>query len=243
MITRLAGNNILVIDRSQIESSRISEGFKALGANAFTANDQVKSTALQQRWDIDIIVCDISFLSDLGEVVAPQPTGCQAKNSPLLFVYGQSSLVHPKLMETKGVIKYFSGVINPHEVAPLISSYLYDAKKHLEQLAASSVAREISFILQNGIETFTLEVSEFFEDGLIAEFIGGMTGDMGSLTIFFPDAAVQRFAVRFERKFEESDIIKLKLLWRDRERWMALLKTVDQRQKQIIDFLTASSGK
>jgi hypothetical protein len=243
MITRLAGNNILVIDRSPKEAARISEGFKALGANVFAACDQVRSKALQQRWDIDIIVCDVSFLSDLGEVVVAQPIGGQAKNSPFLFVYGQASFVHPKLMEAKGVIKYFSGVINPHDVAPLMSAYLYDAKKHLEQLAESSVAREISFILQNGIETFALEVSEFSADGLVAALVGGMTGETGSLTVLVPDAAVQRFAVRFERKSGEGDIIKLRLLWRDRERWMALLETVDQRQKQIIDFLTASSGK
>lgn len=243
MITRLAGNNILVIDRSQKEAGRISEGFKALGANVFFATDQVKSTALQKRWDIDIIVCEISFLSGLGEVVASQAAGAQAKNSPFLFVYGQASLVHPKVMVAKGVIKYFSGVLNPIEVAPLISAYLYDAKKHLEQLSESSVAREISFILQNGVETFALEVAEFSDEGLMATLIGGIVGETGSLTVLVPDSDVQRFAVRFERKSGEGDIIKLKLLWRDRERWAALLKTVDEKQKQIIDFLTASSGK
>lgn len=243
MSIRLAGNNILVVDHSLKEATRISEGFKALGANVFTALDQVKSTALQQRWDIDIIVCEVSFLSGLGEVVASQAPGAHGKSAPLLFVYGQASLVHPKVMEAKGVIRYFSGKINPNEVASVISAYLYDAKKHLEQLAESSVAREISFILQNGVETFALEVSEFSEDGLIATLMGGMTGETGSLTVLVPDSSIQRFAVRFERKAAEGDIIKLKLLWRDRERWTALLKTVDQRQKQIMDFLTASSGK
>lgn len=242
MKTRLAGNNILVVDRVRKEALRISEGFRALGANVFTATDEVKSTALQQRWDIDIIICDVSFLSGLSEVVAASPGG-HTKSSPLLFVYGQAFLVHPKVLEAKGVIKYFSGVIDPSVVASLMSAYLYDAKKHLEQLAESSVAREISFILQNGIETLALEVCEFSDDGLMASLNGGMDGETGSLTVLVPDAAMQRFAVRFERKTGEGDIIKLKLLWRDRERWMALVKTVDQRQQQITDFLTASSGK
>jgi hypothetical protein len=242
MITRLAGHNLLVLDPAHREAVRLCEGFKALGANVFMATDQVKSTALQQRWDMDIIICDVSFLGGLSEVVAASPGG-HVKSSPLLFVYGQSFLIHPKVLEAKGVIKYFSGVLRPSEAAPQISAYLYDAQKHLEQLAESSVAREISFILQNGVETFALEVSEFSDDGLMASLMGGMTGETGSLTIVHPETGAQRFAVRLERKMGENDIIKLKLLWRDRERWLALLKIVDQRQKQIIDFLTASSGK
>jgi response regulator RpfG family c-di-GMP phosphodiesterase len=243
MTVCLAGHNILVLERSQKEALRISTEFKSLGANIFVAQDQVKSLALQQRWDIDIIICDISFLNGLGEVIAPQRAGGQSKSSPLLFVYGQASLVHPKVIEAKGVIKYFAGMISPKEVASTISGYLYDAKRHLEQLAESSITREISFVLQNGIDTFNLEVSDFSDDGLTVSQLGSVSGETGSLTVIIPEGVAQRFAVRVERKSTEGDIIKLKLLWRDRERWMDLLKLVDHRQKQIIDFLKASSGK
>jgi|GEM_PF-3377349 len=243
MTVCFSGHNILVLESSKKEASRISLQFKSLGANIFVAHDQVKSLALQQRWDIDIIICDVSFLNGLGEVIAPLRAGTSSKSSPLLFVYGQASLVHPKVIEAKGVIKYFPGVINPKEVASTISGYLYDAKRHLEQLAESSITREISFVLQNGLDTFNLEVSDFSDDGLTAALPGGMTGDTGSLTVLVPETGAQRFAVRVEPKSTESDIIKIKLLWRDRERWSALLTLVARRQKQIIDFLTASSGK
>lgn len=243
MTVCLAGHNILVLERSPKEALRMSQEFKSQGANVFVAQDQLKSLALQQRWDIDIIICDVSFLNGLGEVIAPQRAGVHSKSSPLLFVYGQASLVHPKVIEAKGVIKYFAGVINPNEVASTISGYLYDAKRHLEQLAESSVTREISFVLQNGVDTFNLEVCDFSDDGLTIGLLGSMNGETGSLTVIVPELGAQRFAVRVERKSTEGDIIKLKLLWRDRERWIELLKLVDHRQKQIIDFLTASSGK
>ncbi len=243
MTARLSGHNMLVLERSQKEANRLAKGFKELGANVFVANEQVKSLALQQRWDFDIIFCDISFLNSIGEVIAPQAAGGNGKSSPLLFAYGQAALAHPKLLEAKGVIRYFSGVINPNEVAPCISGYLYDAKRHLEQLSESSIAREISFVLNNGSETFTLEVSELSDDGLMTSLPATVAGETASLTVLVPEGAAQRFAVRLERKSPENDIIKLKLLWRDRERWVALLKMVDNRQKQITDFLTASSGK
>jgi len=239
----LSGHNILVLDRSQSDLKRIVQGFKSLDANVFEASQLKSGHVLQKRWDIDIIICDVSFLTEMGDVVAASGREGTTKSSPLLFAYGAGTLVHPKLLDAKGVLKFFAGSINPVDAAPMISGYLYDAKKHLAQLAESSIPREISFILQDGASTFPLEVIELSDEGLGVAALELIVSETASLTVVVPDKGGQRFSVRLERKTPGDDTIKIKLLWRDRERWAALLKVVDGKQKQILDFLTASSGK
>jgi hypothetical protein len=178
----------------------------------------------------------------MNEVILMLGKESAAKSSPLLFSYGSGTLVHPKLLDSKGVLKFFVGSINPEQVAPMISGYLYDAKKHLAQLTETAPA-EISFILQNGASTFPLEVIELSNDGISIQSLDLGASETASLTVVVPERGGQRFSVRIERKAPGDDTIKIKLLWRDRERWLALLKLVDGRQKQILEFLIASSGK
>lgn len=241
---KLAGHNVLIIEKLEEGSRDLAQSFKQGGGNIFIANDHVQALALQHRWDIDIILADVAFLSGMGEVVAHDANRVTSKNPPLLFVFGTKQSVHPSVLSAKGVLKFFTLPISVDLVTQEIGSFLYDARKHLQRLNESSGQSQIRILLQNANKTYQIEVSEFFEDGLIAQ--NNEIDDESqtySLTIFIPELDILRFAVRIDQKTKEGENFRVKVLFRDKDRWGHLIDTLNKRQSSINNFLLASSGK
>lgn len=244
MTTSFAGYNILVIEASKTEAQTLQGKLSLAGANVFVAHDNFQARALQQRWDIDIILCEISFLTGMSDVVVSPVNAQSVKPSPLLFVFGTRMSVHPQTFISRGAVRFFSKPIDFNEITKVIGSYLFDPKKHVEQLTEENQFSQIMFILQDGQETNTIEVSEFSDDGLSSNFDSEkLKSDVASLTVLLPGRVPARFAVQVDRRVSNGHNLKLKVLIRDRERWTALIEQIDSRQKEILNFLMASSGK
>lgn len=241
---KLAGHNVLIIEKSEAASRDLVQSFKQGGGNIFVAHDQVQALALQHRWDIDIILSDVSFLSGMGEVVAFETNRLTSKNSPLLFVYGTKQSVHPSVLTAKGVLKFFTLPISADLVTQQIGSFLYDARKHIQRLSESSSQNQIRVVLQNATDTYSIEVSEFLDDGFLAQSIDICDqAQTYSLSVFIPEADVLRFAVRIDQNGKEGENFKVKILFRDKDRWGQLLDILNKRQSSINNFLLVSSGK
>ncbi|MBY0518697.1 MAG: hypothetical protein K2P81_17435 [Bacteriovoracaceae bacterium] len=245
MKTSLAGYNILLIEPLKFEAKRLEKDFIRLGANVFTALDIVQGLALQKRWDIDVILCNISFMTGLADVVSKEAVVNEGKGSPLLFAFGPNLSVHPSSMTSRGVLKFFSFPLDTSLISDGIAKFLFDPRVHLEHLAKDALqVPSITFVLQNGIKTWNLEVHEFTDEGLTAildeENYGG---DTGSMTVLVPGNDLKRFAVRVEKKTDDVNCFKLKVLMRDRDRWLALLSVLENKQSEINSFLLTSSGK
>ncbi len=244
MNTSLAGYNILVIESVKSEAQLFQTKLSQAGANVFVANDNFQARALQQRWDIDIILCEISFLTGMSDVVVSPLNAQSVKASPLLFVFGSKMSIHPQTFVSRGAVRFFSKPVDFNELTNVIGSYLFDPKKHVEQLTEENQFSQIMFILQDGQETNTIEVSEFSDDGLSSNFdSGNIKSDVASLTVLLPGRVPARFAVQVDRRASSGHNLKLKVLVRDRERWTGLIEQIDTRQKEILKFLMASSGK
>ncbi len=244
MNTSFAGHNILVVEANKADAQLLQTKLAQAGANVFVAHDNFQARALQQRWDIDIILCEISFLTGMSDVVVAPMNAHSVKASPLLFVFGARMSVHPQTFVSRGAVRFFSKPIDFNELTNVIGSYLFDPKKHVEQLTEENQFSQIMFILQDGQETNTIEVSEFFDDGLSSTFDSTkLKSDVASLTVLLPERAPARFAVQVDRRASSGHNLKLKVLIRDRERWTALIEQIDSRQKEILNFLMASSGK
>lgn len=244
MTTSFAGYNILVVEASKSEAQVLQAKFSQAGANVFVAHDNSQARVLQQRWDIDIIFCEISFLTGMSDVVVSPLNAQSVKPSPLLFVFGTRMSVHPQTFMSRGAVRFFSKSIDFNEITKVIGGYLFDPKKHMEQLAEENQFSQIMFILQDGQETNTIEVSEFSDEGLNSNFDSSVIkSDVASLTVMLPGRVPARFAVQVDRRASSEHNLKLKVLIRDRERWTGLIEQIDSRQKDILKFLMASSGK
>jgi response regulator RpfG family c-di-GMP phosphodiesterase len=239
-----AGYNILVIEESKADAQLFQAKLVQAGANVFVAHDNLQARALQQRWDIDIILCEITLLTGMSDIVVAPINAHSAKASPLLFVFGNRMSLHPQTILNRGAVRFFSKPIDFNELTSVISSYLFDPKKHVEQLTEENLFSQMVFILQDGQETNAIEVSEFFDDGLSSTFDSTkLKSDVASLTVLLPERTPARFAVQVDRRASSVNNLKLKVLIRDRERWAALIEQIDSRQKEILNFLMASSGR
>lgn len=239
---KLSGHNILVISDSG-SAQLMQQEFKQLDGNIFWANDHVQALALQHRWDIDIILSDVSFLSGMGDVIA-HDSQKNNKKSPLLFVFGNKQSVHPNVLNSRGVLRFFAFPIEVSSIVQGISSFLFDPKKHMEELKKPLCQSQIRVLLQCGKQTNQLEVSEFVVDGLSASFENyQIESEVCSLSIFIPEEGFYRFAVRVEENASEQNSYKVKVLYRDKERWSLLLEMLKGRQEEINNFILASSGR
>ena len=245
MKTSLAGHNVLVVVKSKKAALSLSEGLKILGANTFLAHDLIQGQSLQDKWDIDLVIADMTFLTALGDLVSQDPNRWTAKSAPLVFGYGKSDTRSASLTRTRGVLRVFETHMSVAKIAAGIRHFLFDPKEHIRSMADGEKVKQISLILQNAAQQWTLEAQQLSKDGLSAYVEGTLPqGETAVLTVVFPDAELtQRFAVRVEKVSEGKENVRLKVLFKEQEHWKELLSMIEARQTAIDTFLLLSSGR
>ncbi len=242
MKSSLAGYNVLLIVEQQSAAIAVlSQGFSDAGANVFTADGVAGAKELQGRCDFDLVLAAASFLEGVGEdLVLDRGPG---KTAPLLFAFGSVGPARQKLFKARGVLKIFPPGASATAMAKDILPYLFDPKEHFLRLSRADEARQITLLWQDGAGQSGLEVHLMHFDGLTARPDRVPEGETGVLTVSFPREDGQethRFAMRAE---VQGDVFRFRVIYKERERWQGFLRALEDRQKEITEFLLASSGR
>ncbi len=243
-MTKLAGHNLLIIEPNAPRAANICQFLTNNGANVFVATDIVQAQALQQKWDIDIVLGHEKFLEEVSDPVVRELRPDPFKNPPLLFVYGEKRAVSPQRMSARGVLLYFSLPLDLSLIVKEIGHFLYDPWKHIKQLGQSELEKQIRLLLQKGETIEELQVPEFLEDGMTlgADVALALDGAL-TLSICLPNSKTLRFAVSAQAPRGGEDGPRLKVQARDLDRWRWFLDHLKRQQSSIDNFLKASSGK
>ncbi len=245
MKASLAGHNVLVLFATQARCDAMAEGFSQLGANVFSALTALKAAEIKVKWDIDIVVCEPSFISGVGEKAAFSAARWSGKSAPLLFACGVEVATQRRQLNEMGMLKIFAPDATAAQIADGIVPFLYDPREHLRELAAVNMVRQISLMLQNADGKWPVEVNDWNEDGAEAHVENLVPAEStGVLTVVLPDpkeTRTMRFAVRWE--VCEDSQVRFRILAKDRARWADLIAQVEARQSTINQFLLASPGR
>lgn len=244
MKTSLAGHNILLVDKSKKSAAELIDGFKTAGANIFFAEDMRKGQDLQDQWDIDIVVAEMSFLLELGDAATKKPGRFSAKSAPLLFGFGKNARL-TNILQTRGVLCAFDDKVTTKSMVEQIAKYLFDPKAHILAMTGADQIKQISLVLQNAVGKWDVDVQELTQEGLSGSIAGKTPqGETAVLSILFPDhEQAMRFAVRVETITKGTENILLKVLYKEQERWKDFLRMLEAKQFEIDQFLLMSSGR
>lgn len=243
----LAGYNILVVDKNKQEAQRIADGMTLAGANLFVANDLLQAQNLQDQWDIDIVISNISFLVGLGDLVSMDANRWSGKSAPMTFGFGKKHPEDSAVLQTRGVLAIFDSKSTTEDFINGMKKYLFDPKEHIKTMASADQAKQISLILTNATNQWMLEVQQLSDLGLTA-FVDGdfPNGETAVLTVCFPEEMATptfRFAVRLEKVSTGKENLRLKILHKEKNRWKELLSLIATKQVAIDNFLLMSSGR
>lgn len=243
----LAGHNILLVEKNKQTAQKISDGMTEAGANLFVAHNLLDAQKLQDQWDIDIVISEISFLVGLGDLVSMDSNRWSGKSAPMTFGYGKKRYEDKSILQTRGVLEVFDLKASTEDFILGMMKFLFDPKEHIKNMASADHAKQISLILTNASDKWILEVQQLSDDGLTAFVEGDLpVGETAVLTVCFPDEIKSpdfRFAVRLEKISDKKENLKLKILHKEKNRWKEFLSLIATRQVAIDNFLLMSSGR
>lgn len=241
----LAGHNILIVDADKKAAKQIGGHLLRAGGNVFYANSEKQSLERQAESDMDILLCASSFLTGAGAQVVRPSDKFSVRPAPLVFGYGKESAQAIKKLLSRGILDFFGESTSGADMASRIGRYLFDPKKHFEQMSDADKVKQVSLVFQNAGGQWPLEVQQLGDEGLTGSLGGTFPeGQTGVLTVLFPDDERQwRFAVTVSRVEEGKENARIKISHKEKSRWQDFLAAIESRQTQIDDFLLMSSGR